>query len=376
MNEYQILNNVTVQETFYPGVVLNVDGKLFIPKERIMSLSNMEDIQTQLPIRYGKNKCKGYYFYFLYNTDNYYHFVYDTLPHIMRFFLIREEYPSTKLLMNFPNTEKKEFYNFVIEFLKLYNITSKDIELVDSDTEYETLFISNPFDMNKPNPIVNRMSYTLSRFYRDYKDYPKKIYISRRSHLHNNHANMGTNYTSRRKMINEDDLVKFLISKGYTEIFTENLSVVENIQLFSIATHIIGPIGGGMCNALFSKQITCVIPIISPTFLDVNSRFLFSMNRCRLYPFSDTEHIENTDFKTNMRVVTKDGIIGEISSINENRLNLRYSKEKIAGWNNSVKYLTTTVPMSDCKKLDNGLNSPYRINLDSFKEHYDSVCGV
>ena len=51
-----------------------------------------------------------------------------------------------------------------------------------------------------------------------------------------------------------------------------------------------GPIGGGMCNVIFSPPETKVFSIDSPTFFDVNFRFGYSMEH------TDLTHFEYTEF--------------------------------------------------------------------------------
>ena len=61
--------------------------------------------------------------------DNYFHFVYDTLPYLISFFELKKEIPNLKLLMNYPNFQKNKFYTFVNEFLEILNIMSTDIKI-------------------------------------------------------------------------------------------------------------------------------------------------------------------------------------------------------------------------------------------------------
>jgi hypothetical protein len=42
----------------------------------------------------------------------------------------------------------------------------------------------------------------------------------------------------------------------------------------------------------------------------------------------------------------------------------------LTAWNNDTKYLSKQVNPKDCIKLDGGLNSPWEINLDSFKTNF------
>jgi len=94
--------------------------------------------------------------------------------------------------------------------------------------------------------------------------------------------------------MNEDDVVKIFEDNGFIEVFCENLSMEEKIGLLRSAKMVAGPIGGGMCNLLFSKPSTKVISINSPMFFDVNSRFRFSMEHTQLTNFNDTWFCEDT----------------------------------------------------------------------------------
>ena len=371
------------ENLFYPNVRFKSanTGDMFNPnQETIMSLRDVTHIFESefTPSATNLRVCR--YFFFVYNTDNYYHFVYDSLPYLINFLSLREKYPDIKLLMNYPNAEKKEHYRFVLEFLAILDIYESDIEIIRADTEYSSVFVSDSFTHSKElNAPPNEDIY---RFYRKIVDdvtfpdfaigkkevsLPEKIYISRRSHLHGDSSNIGTNYTTRRKMENEDELVDYLTTKGYTEVFTELLTTEEKIRMFTNATHVIGSIGGGLCNILFSLPSTKLTAIISPGFLDINKRFIYSLNKVDLTLFTDTKHISSDEFKLYMRV--KHGnIVGEIVMINGDKLTIMYSDSRVAGWNNNSSFKTIIVNSSDCVKLDNGLNSPWEVNLDKFKE--------
>ena len=59
-------------------------------------------------------------YFLIYNFDNYYHFLYDTLPYLYTYLELKKKYPSKniKLLVNYPNPTKTEFYKFNIELLE------------------------------------------------------------------------------------------------------------------------------------------------------------------------------------------------------------------------------------------------------------------
>jgi len=309
-------------------------------------------------------------FFFIYNTDNYFHYLYDTLPYLISYMNLKERIGNLKLLMQYPNQSKTSFYPFVVEFLNILGINESDILITNDHTIYKDVYISNSYthdiDSNLPprkeiynfyKDIVNRVK---TKFTID--ETPKKIYVSRRTWLHNNFSNIGTNYTTRRKMVNEDELVEKLKKEGFVELFTENLTTIEKILYFSNATHVTGAIGGGISNVLFSPKETVLEAIVSPTFLDVNLRFKYSLDCVDVYYNYNTEHVETGKFKTYMRVKTIDNkIIGEIEKIYDDKLLVSYTKEFNVGWNFESKYDKIELNMNEVERMDNGLNSPWYI---------------
>jgi len=310
-------------------------------------------------------------FYFIYNTDNYYHFIYDTLPYLITFKYLKNKNPNLKLLMNYPNKSMDKFYLFVKEFLEILNITNDDSIIVNDKTLYTEIYIStsytHDFDSNSPPreeiydfykeivKIVNRNNTKIN--------FPKNVYISRRTWIHNDLTNIGTNYTTRRKLINENELVDFLTKNGYTEIFTETLSTVDKILLFSSVDNVIGAIGGGICNVLFSNKETKLTALVSPTFLDINKRFKFSLDNVDTTYFMGTKHYETGYWKKYMRVKVND-IIGEIEEVYDDSLLISYTNEFVAGWNSNIEFKKNVFKKESCQKLDNGLNSSWIFDIN------------
>jgi hypothetical protein len=274
--------------------------------------------------------------------------------------------------MNYP-VGKEHFYKFVTEFLSILGITHDDIIIADENTLYKEILIStsytHDFDSNLPprNEIYEFYQEIVDKVNIDTKDLPKKIYVSRRSWIHGDMSNIGTNYTTRRKLVNEDDLVDFLISKGYKEIFTETFTTEQKIALFKNAESVVGSIGGGVCNVLFSNPKCKLTTLVSPYFLDVNKRFIYSLNNVDLTLFSDAKNIETTYFKKYMRVKYGE-IIGEIVEIDGDDITITYSDTRLSGWNSENKYKTMTLKSQDCVRLDEGLNSSWEINLEKLKK--------
>jgi hypothetical protein len=320
---------------------------------------------------YDEEPC----FFFVYNTDNYYHFVYDTLPYLISYLHLRKTVPKLKLLMNFPNSSRTTQYDFVSELLDLLNIKTYDIKIVRHDTVYKNLYISDSFTHGinsnlPPRYEVYKLYETITKQVLQNNNNPgiiSNIYVSRRSWVHGNLSNIGTDYTTRRRLVNEDELIKYLQKNKYQEIFAETLTTVEKIFLFANARYVIGAIGGGLCNVLYSNKNCNLISLNSPGFLDINKRFEYSFKPVNYIPFNDTYHESDDEFKLFMRVMIGN-IVGEIIDIDSSTVTISYTKSTVAGWNKNIQYDTIIVLKRDVKKIDEGLNSPWNINMNKFKE--------
>lgn len=375
---FKLLENISAYKMFkdvhllsesssYPSIILDNDHTIIDPyREITMSLrDSKQDIKLSNNIFLNKD-CDEEVFFFIYNIDNYYHFIYDTLPYLITYFKLRENNPKLKLLMSYDS-----ICRFVTEFLEILGITEDDIVFLDKNTQYKSIIVSDSYTYgNHPESPPNNEIWNLySRIVNSVKtkSSPKKLYISRRSWIHGDDSNIGTNYTTRRKMENEDELIEFLTKSGYEETFPELMTAEEKVSIFANAESIIGAIGGGMCNALFTNPDCKILTIVSPTFLDVNARFKYCLKNSDF--FYDTFHTETSEFKKYMRVKF-DNLIGEITDIDGDFLTISYSDEKVTGWNNKVKYKTIIKKSSECVKLDNGLNSSWKVNLEKFKNEF------
>ena len=278
-----------------------------------------------------------------------------------------------KLLINYPNESKKKLYDFVQEFYELLGL-KEDLIYINENDLYKDVYITDSFthsfDSNLPprKEIYNFFDKISSKVKLE-KQYPEKIYISRRTWTHNKLDNIGTNYTQKRKCVNEDELVELLKSKGFEEVFTENLNTIEKIGYFKNAKYIIGAIGGGIANVLFSAKETKLLALISPGFLDINYRFKYSLENVNVKYFEETEHSEKGEYKKYMRVNIKDtNKIGEIEEVKNNEILISYTEGNNTGWSSNIQYKQMWIEKENIIKIDNGLNSPFLIDIDKIKE--------
>lgn len=382
INLYKIENVVPCgQNLFYPNVrFINEKKDLINPiNEKIMSLGKFESEINEIIYCNTKEKTKtnsNPLFFFVYNTDNYYHFIYDSLPYLISYLELKKEIPELKILMNYPNFQKKSNYKFVTEFLEILSLGEEEIEIINPNTKYETVYVSNSYTHDGKSNIPPRNE--IYDFYKKIvnivknkfntnQNYPKNIYVSRRTWINNDLSNIGTNYTSKRKLVNEDDVVNYLIKNDFVEIFTESLTTIEKILLFSSVKNIVGPIGGGLCNVLFSNEDTKLKVLNSPTFLDVNKRFIFSFDKVDYEIFDISSHVESGEIKKFMRVKFDDKV-GEVINIENDKLTINFSYSSVAGWNNDIVFNKITKNINEVEKLDEGLNSEWKIDLHLLKE--------
>ena len=368
------LNDVvlTGRNIHYPNCLLKEQSTDYLINpydERVMSLMKNcfydNDKWDFVPV--ASQQVAGEYFFFNYNVDNYFHFIYDTLPILYQFYELKKTYPDIKLLIQTSHPTKETFSPFVAEIL---NILDVPYLLADDCSEYETLFVgtslthggySNEAPSELAFSVWKRCIGSLST------DGPRKFYISRRSWVHGQTENMGTNYTMRRKCENEDAVVSMLENYGIVEIFTELLSTEEKTALFSKAELVVGIVGGGMCNLLFSPAETKSLCITTPYFMDINNRFRFSMEHTQLNYSDCTKHTGNTKFLLYSRVrVIGDsehkGKIGEVEGV-ENGYTVRLSSNDVAGFSQDFPMDVYVFNEEDLEAVDLGLNSPFECDI-------------
>jgi hypothetical protein len=353
-----------------PKIFLVKEERLINPiEETTMSLKNLKSkSEFECPSSFSQ-VFELPVFYFIYNTDNYFHFLYDSLPYLHSYLHLKKTIKNLKLLMSYPHENATTNYKFVNEALDLLGIQRSDIEIVNPKTLYREIYISSSYTHGKcsnlpPRKEVYSFFKNINVFNKNAKETPKKIYISRRSWKHGNYENIGTNYTLRRKLKNEDQLVEELSNRDFVEIFTETLTLSESIRHFQNAEIIVGAIGGGLANSLFCRRNTKLVAIISPTFLDINSRFAYAFGDVQTLYVMNTSHVETGKFKRYMRVKTLDNKVGEISEVNEESCVVNFSRNEVAGWNASASYSSETFSYDDIMPLDQGLNSEWIVDIN------------
>ena len=363
---------ITGRNSYYPNTLILARNSLLSPyDEKVMSLNkdsfydNNEYDLDEILIKHMDNNN---YFFFIYNVDNYYHFLYDTLPYLFYYKELLKTYPDLILLINTSNRNMGDLPLFVKEILQLLNITN--IAFPKPYILYSSMFFGTSLTHGgKSNYPPSDLCHSIwnSIVPNIEIETPKKIYISRRSHLSKHPENIGTNYTQRRKCVNEDALVELLKTQGFVEVLCEDLSMEEKMLYFRNATHVAGFIGGGMANCLFSKPSTKVLCFESPTFLDVNSRFAYSMNHTDVSYIKCTSHVKSEGKYTLYTRVKYNDNIGEIEDYSNGLYKIKMSNNDVAGFSQNFNMDIVEAHEDELVPLDNGLNSPFECDLEIIK---------
>ncbi|MCM3603367.1 glycosyltransferase family 61 protein [Robertmurraya korlensis] len=182
-------------------------------------------------------------------SNNYYHWMFDILP---RFDLVRK----SNIEIDYYVVNQCNF-SYQTDTLDLLRIPKEKI--IQSSTDM--------FIQSKNLVVPSLPGYTTkwaSDFLRQYflplvenetSPYGERIYITR------NDANS-------RRVVNEEEIINFLKNHGFTIVCLQNLSVLEQINMFSKAKYIISPHGAGLTNLTFCQPGTKVIEFFSPNYLN------------------------------------------------------------------------------------------------------------
>ena len=376
----------TGNSEYYPDILFNIKNQpnLILPiKEMTMSMKK-KSYYEETGLKYVERKNTEDYiqinedvYYFIYNTENFYHFIYDTLPYLYLYLKMKDENNNLKLVINY-NKNKNKLLNFVKETYELLNITDKDIIIHNKKNKYRKVYLSNSFThdglSNLPPrkeiyEIYDKLIKNSLISYKNKKKYDK-IYISRRTWINKKNDNIGTDYTTRRKLTNENELVNNLINLGFTELFAENYSMKEKIQILNSAKIVVGAIGGTITNTIFCSKNCKIITMVSPCFLEINHRIKYLLkNSDFVYGKLDCKEGE---IPKNVRVKITDkdnqyyNYICEIIEKKNNKYLLNIGNNYIS-FNNDEQFEQIYLNENKFVKIDNGINSPWKINIKKIK---------
>jgi hypothetical protein len=370
---------------YYPNVLLLSENTLYLPYNEMSMSFNRKTIYEETGMKFNCNiniaitrEVKDPVFFFIYNVENYYHFIYDTLPYLYYYFELKKTVKNCKLLIQKHSSNASNLFSFVKETLDLLDILEEDLLFVEDNTLYSKVYISSSLtheDMSNYPP--NKQIFDIYKRCIDKALSTvdvilpiDKMYVSRRTYIHNDTSNIGTNYTQRRVLKQESQLVEYLKTLNFIEVFPERWSMKEKIFYFSKAKIITGLIGGGMCNLLFSDKNVKSLVICSPYFLDINFRFKYSMEHTQIKYIKDTEVVYNIYPYSNYQRVKI--LSGDHKDKYAEIVDVYYLEKEIfikcmLGSETSVSVLCSdniiSINSKDIQLIDKGLNSPFNMDF-------------
>lgn len=189
------------------------------------------------------------------SAENFWHFLYDCIPRIYSAMLAR---PDEKLTVLVPDCLPDAFRelltcvlpeNFKPIYVPIGSWIKVDRLVMPSyvsrcengflPTEYYEYIRSCVFKQYELAPVANPT---------------ERIYISRAQAKH-------------RRVLNEDQIIKYLVKYGFKPVVLEKMSLREQVALFTKADIIVSPHGAGLATTLFSGKIKILVlyPESSPT---------------------------------------------------------------------------------------------------------------
>jgi hypothetical protein len=218
--------------------------------------------------------------------NSYYHFLVECMS---RFFLIQKSSfkPDYYIVSNHLKFQKEILQLLGIEEEKIIStnknilICAKNLIVADLVNNHDQIFIQDYIICRKiwmPNWLTKFYEEAFSRlFYKELNN--KKIYISRQK-------------ASYRRFINHVEIQEVIDNYGFETYFLEEMSVIEQIKLFSSAAMVIGLHGAGFTNLFFTRKNVKIFEIYHEFYHEPSYRILAANNNFN-YSFMIGQCINN-----------------------------------------------------------------------------------
>jgi glycosyl transferase family 61 len=175
---------------------------------------------------------------------NYYHWFIDTLPRLYLFSALNLDEPVTLLM----RPDSKLYQTTSLRWCLPKNMT---VQYVSDHKKVgvEKLLMPSYIRSNTNGYVpIEHLNYVRDAIFKNVPIQTKtdqRIYISR-------------SRASRRRVLNEDEVIACLLKYGYKIVQTEKLTLEQQVAQFRAATHIVSPHGAGLVNMLFADNATIV----------------------------------------------------------------------------------------------------------------------
>ncbi|MEA5540470.1 glycosyltransferase family 61 protein [Limnoraphis robusta Tam1] len=221
------------------------------------------------------------------SAENFWHFLYDSIPRIYSAMLAR---PNQKLTVLVPDTLPNSFKELLSCVLpeNFDTISVPQGSWVKVDRLIMPSYVSRCENGFLPSEYYEYIrNCVFKKFDLATVENPtERIYISRAHAKH-------------RRVLNEDEIIQYLNNYGFKVVFLEKMSFREQVKLFTQAEVIVAPHGAGLATTLFSGKIKILVlyPESSPTpFFFTQFKGLGQEH----YFMTHDQFDENADFKVDL----------------------------------------------------------------------------
>lgn len=183
-------------------------------------------------------------------AQGYPHWILEVLPRLMGLNVLPTNLKPTLIF----NDELSSFQKNSLDLMGFTNYPK--IYLKDNYIQSNYLFLPSYMGISgSPHPYSCKwVRETLLKSIEVNNESQKRLYISRK-------------FASKRRLINEEEIIPYLIDNGFDIIYTEQLSFENQVTLFSQAEIVIAPHGGGLTNLLFVPKKCKVLELLDKDYV-------------------------------------------------------------------------------------------------------------
>jgi capsular polysaccharide biosynthesis protein len=184
---------------------------------------------------------------------NYWHWLFDVLP---RIFLYEKFYSLKKLeKILVPNLKEK----FQIQTLFSLGINK---EQIINANYYRHIIAKELFATSHPTMSnIERIPFWVISFLRERFIKNNKVLKNKFDKIYIDRSDSKSNVKNFRKIINEKEIINFLISRGFNIVKLSEFSFPQQVSIFNNANYIVGLHGAGFANLVFCKKNTNILEI-------------------------------------------------------------------------------------------------------------------
>ena len=202
------------------------------------------------------------------HSHNYYHWMFECMPRLI-YFMQQNKHHPTEITLLIDHDVPKQSIEMLSHYMQQHEanytiLLIKKGEFVVCDKLYYVTPFWYSLDNTRHLPNVhkdflvdqNAISLIRNAFKTIHPSNNKKIYLTRRN-------------SSIRNIINQDEIESMMANLGFQIIETNSMSFLEQRELFSETSIVVGAAGACFANTIFMPQNTTAI-IISPDNILVN----------------------------------------------------------------------------------------------------------